>query len=77
MDNENMNMNDNTENEDFEAEYEEMMEHTEFSSGKIINVDINREMRKSFLDYSMSVIVANRRVCDQGCRGSRFGVRTW
>ncbi|MBR1534163.1 MAG: DNA gyrase subunit A [Ruminococcus sp.] len=34
------------------------MEHTEFSSGKIINVDINREMRKSFLDYSMSVIVA-------------------
>ena len=51
-------MNENTENEDFEAEYEEMMEHTEFSSGKIINVDINREMRKSFLDYSMSVIVA-------------------
>ena len=45
-------------NEDFEAEYEEMMEHTQFSSGKIINVDINREMRKSFLDYSMSVIVA-------------------
>nr|WP_316607747.1 DNA gyrase subunit A [uncultured Ruminococcus sp.] len=35
-----------------------MMEHTQFSSGKIINVDINREMRKSFLDYSMSVIVA-------------------
>ncbi|MBQ9516157.1 MAG: DNA gyrase subunit A [Ruminococcus sp.] len=34
------------------------MEHTQFSSGKIINVDINREMRKSFLDYSMSVIVA-------------------
>ena len=57
MDNENKNMNvDN--NEDFEAEYEEMMEHTQFSSGKIINVDINREMRKSFLDYSMSVIVA-------------------
>ena len=57
MDNENKNMNvDN--NENFEAEYEEMMEHTQFSSGKIINVDINREMRKSFLDYSMSVIVA-------------------
>ena len=34
------------------------MEHTEFSSGKVIDVDINREMRKSFLDYSMSVIVA-------------------
>ena len=29
-----------------------------FSAGKIIDVDINREMRKSFLDYSMSVIVA-------------------
>ncbi len=52
-------MNENTENEEnFEAAYEDMMEHTEFSSGKIINVDINREMRKSFLDYSMSVIVA-------------------
>ena len=25
---------------------------------KIIDVDINKEMRKSFLDYSMSVIVA-------------------
>ena len=46
------------ENEDFEAEYADMMEHTEFSSGKVIDVDINREMRKSFLDYSMSVIVS-------------------
>nr|WP_316624434.1 DNA gyrase subunit A [uncultured Ruminococcus sp.] len=35
-----------------------MMNHTEYSSGKIIDVDINREMRKSFLDYSMSVIVS-------------------
>ncbi len=26
--------------------------------GKVIDVDINREMRKSFLDYSMSVIVS-------------------
>ncbi len=26
--------------------------------GKIINVDLNREMRKSFLDYSMSVITS-------------------
>ena len=25
---------------------------------KIINVDIEREMKKSFLDYSMSVIVS-------------------
>ena len=45
-------------NEDFESEYENMMNKTEYSSGKIIDVDINREMRKSFLDYSMSVIVA-------------------
>jgi len=57
LDNENKNIN-NTENEDFEAEYSEMMNHTEYSSGKIIDVDINREMRKSFLDYSMSVIVS-------------------
>ena len=56
MDNENKNI--NTENEDFEAEYAEMMNETEYSSGKIIDVDINREMRKSFLDYSMSVIVS-------------------
>ena len=35
-----------------------MMNKTEYSAGKIIDVDINREMRKSFLDYSMSVIVA-------------------
>ena len=55
MDNENKNINNN---EDFEAEYSDMMDHTEFSSGKVINVDINREMRKSFLDYSMSVIVS-------------------
>ena len=57
MDNENKNKN-TTENEDFEAEYAEMMNETEYSSGKVINVDINREMRKSFLDYSMSVIVS-------------------
>ncbi|WP_407383894.1 DNA gyrase subunit A [Ruminococcus sp.] len=35
-----------------------MMNETEYSAGKIIDVDINREMRKSFLDYSMSVIVS-------------------
>ena len=28
------------------------------TTGKVIDVDINREMRKSFLDYSMSVIVS-------------------
>lgn len=28
------------------------------SGGKMINVDINKEMRKSFLDYSMSVITS-------------------
>ena len=35
-------------------------ENTENSGmvGKVIDVDINREMRKSFLDYSMSVIVS-------------------
>ena len=48
----------NIENEDFEAEYTDMMNHTEYSAGKVIDVDINREMRKSFLDYSMSVIVS-------------------
>ena len=59
LDNENKKLNENTENEEnFETAYEDMMEHTEFSSGKVIDVDINREMRKSFLDYSMSVIVA-------------------
>ncbi len=56
MDNEKNNINQN--NEDFEAEYAEMMNETEYSAGKIIDVDINREMRKSFLDYSMSVIVS-------------------
>jgi DNA gyrase subunit A len=55
LDNEKNNIN-NTEN--FEEEYDQMMSETQFSAGKIINVDINREMRKSFLDYSMSVIVA-------------------
>ncbi len=34
--------------------HEEFMEH--LSNQKIINVEINGEMRKSFLDYSMSVI---------------------
>ncbi|MDR0314432.1 MAG: DNA gyrase subunit A, partial [Oscillospiraceae bacterium] len=29
-----------------------------FEDQKIINVDIDKEMRKSFLDYSMSVIVS-------------------
>ena len=45
MDNEKnlTNINENTEN---------------ISTGKVIDVDINREMRKSFLDYSMSVIVS-------------------
>ncbi len=34
-------------------------ENTESNTtGKVIDVDINREMRKSFLDYSMSVIVS-------------------
>ena len=58
MDNENKNLNNSENNEDFEAEYAEMMNSTEYSTGKVIDVDINREMRKSFLDYSMSVIVS-------------------
>ena len=33
-------------------------ELTSSSGGKMINVDINREMKKSFLDYSMSVITS-------------------
>lgn len=57
MDNENKNINENSEKK-FEQEYSEMMKSAEFSSGKVIDVDINREMRKSFLDYSMSVIVS-------------------
>ncbi len=35
----------------------EVVEETE-SGGRLINVDVNREMRQSFLDYSMSVIVS-------------------
>ena len=54
MDNENMNIN-NNENTEVDAQ---LTEQAEFGSGKIIDVDINREMRKSFLDYSMSVIVS-------------------
>ncbi len=42
--------------------FEEQQKHAEFRehllNQKIINVDLNREMRKSFLDYSMSVIVS-------------------
>ena len=42
--------------------HEEEQKHAEFRehllNQKIINVDLNREMRKSFLDYSMSVIVS-------------------
>ena len=56
MDNENKKI--NQPNEDFEAEYGEMMNTAQYSAGKVIDVDINREMRKSFLDYSMSVIVS-------------------
>lgn len=43
---------------DNENKNNEMVNETEYSSGKVIDVDINREMRKSFLDYSMSVIVS-------------------
>ncbi|MBQ3265396.1 MAG: DNA gyrase subunit A [Ruminococcus sp.] len=46
------------ENEDFEPDNNETNGQAAFGAGKIIDVDINREMRKSFLDYSMSVIVS-------------------
>lgn len=36
---------------------EPIIEETE-QGGRLINVDVNREMRQSFLDYSMSVIVS-------------------
>ena len=55
LDNENKNIN---QQEDIAAENGDAMSSAQFSAGKIIDVDINREMRKSFLDYSMSVIVA-------------------
>ncbi len=45
----------NIENQEIDLETDET---AKFSPGKIIDVDINREMRKSFLDYSMSVIVS-------------------
>ncbi len=41
---------------DEQKKHEEFREH--LLNQKIINVDLNREMRKSFLDYSMSVIVS-------------------
>ncbi len=45
---------------DNEKNLNNINENTENNStmGKVIDVDINREMRKSFLDYSMSVIVS-------------------
>ena len=43
-------------NEEEQRRHEEFREH--LLNQKIINVDLNREMRKSFLDYSMSVIVS-------------------
>ena len=35
-----------------------MVDESAFQNTKIIDVDVNREMRQSFLDYSMSVIVS-------------------
>ena len=43
-------------NPDEQRKHEEFREH--LANQKIINVDLDREMRKSFLDYSMSVIVS-------------------
>ena len=43
-----------------------MSEEAEYQHGEIVNVDISNEMRKSYLDYAMSVIVARAipDVCD-------------
>lgn len=53
------------ENKFFDDNIDEEMEEaaldgnlTSDSGGKLINVDINKEMRKSFLDYSMAVITS-------------------
>ncbi len=43
---------------DNEKNINNVTENTENTIGKVIDVDINHEMRKSFLDYSMSVIVS-------------------
>ena len=37
---------------------EPQKEYIPFEQQKIVNVEINKEMRKSFLDYSMAVIVS-------------------
>lgn len=43
-----------------------MIEDKEYNHGEIVNVDISEEMKKSYLDYAMSVIVARAipDVCD-------------
>lgn len=43
-----------------------MSEETEYNHGEIVNVDISNEMKKSYLDYAMSVIIARAipDVCD-------------
>ena len=43
-----------------------MAEETEYKHGEIVNVDISEEMKKSYLDYAMSVIVSRAipDVCD-------------
>ena len=40
------------------ANKENLASTESFANTKIIDVDVNREMRQSFLDYSMSVIVS-------------------
>lgn len=43
-----------------------MSEETEYNQGEIVSVDISEEMKKSYLDYAMSVIIARAipDVCD-------------
>ena len=38
-------------------DFENTENMAEESGGRVIHVDVTKEMRKSFLDYSMSVIV--------------------
>ncbi len=44
-----------------------MSEEAEYQHGEIVNVDISSEMKKSYLDYAMSVIVA--RAIPDACDG--------
>ena len=51
-------------------DFENTENMAEESGGRVIHVDVTKEMRKSFLDYSMSVIVQRAlRPTPAGCTG--------